>query len=120
MLPLGRRDLPGVRDVAVVGLPDERWGEVVCAVFVLHPGAMCPEVAQVRGHLATRMAAFKQPRRVAVVLAIPRTAATGQIQRSQVRAEILDSVDPGYQVSPSRQSQVSSAVTSMDTATGNT
>jgi acyl-CoA synthetase (AMP-forming)/AMP-acid ligase II len=85
------RDLPGVRDVAVVGLPDDRWGEVVCAVFVMEPGTDCPEVAQVRGHASARVAAFKQPRRVAVVSSIPRTAATGQIQRSRVRDEVLAS-----------------------------
>lgn len=89
------RDLPGIRDVAVVGLPDDRWGEVVCAVFVLEPGVARPEVAQVRGHVSARMAAFKQPRRVAVVESIPRTAATGQIQRSRVRDEVLASTQAG-------------------------
>ncbi|MCW3843361.1 acyl--CoA ligase [Micromonospora yasonensis] len=84
------RDLPGIHDVAVVGLPDERWGEVVCAVLVLAPGATVPEVAIVRGHVANQLAAFKQPRRVAVVSEIPRTPATGQIQRSRIRAALIE------------------------------
>jgi acyl-CoA synthetase (AMP-forming)/AMP-acid ligase II len=83
------RDLPGIRDVAVVGLPDERWGEVVCAVVVPAPGAPAPEVARVRAYVAGRLAGFKQPRRVAVVPAIPRTPATGQIQRSRIRAALM-------------------------------
>ena len=84
------RDLPDVRDVAVVGLPDQRWGEVVCAVLVLAPGATCPEVAAIRTHVAGRLAGFKQPRRVAVVSSIPRTPATGQIQRSRIRESLQE------------------------------
>lgn len=84
------RDLPGVRDVAVVGLPDARWGEVVCAALVPAGDGAIPDVAAVRAHVAGRLAPFKQPRRVAVVEAIPRTPATGQIQRSQVRETILE------------------------------
>ena len=83
------RDLSGVRDIAVVGLPDARWGEVVCAVLVLLPGAVAPEVSTVRAHVTSRLAGFKQPRRVVVIGEIPRTAATGQIQRSRIRDELL-------------------------------
>jgi fatty-acyl-CoA synthase len=83
------RDLPGVRDVAVVGLPDTRWGEVVCAAVVPAGDRAVPDVAAVRAHVAGRLAPFKQPRRIAVVDAIPRTPATGQIQRSRVREAIL-------------------------------
>ncbi|MFC0865854.1 class I adenylate-forming enzyme family protein [Sphaerimonospora cavernae] len=84
------RDLPGVVDVAVVGVPDERWGEVVCAVVVPAPGTAPPEVAAVRAHVAGRLAGFKQPRRVAVVPSIPRTPATGQIQRSRIRITLTE------------------------------
>jgi fatty-acyl-CoA synthase len=80
------RDLPGVLDVAVVGVPDERWGEVVCAVFVVPDGCPPPTVAQVRSHVDGRLAGFKLPRRVATAAAIPRTPATGQIQRGRLRA----------------------------------
>ena len=83
------RDLPGVRDVAVVGLPDPSWGEVVCAVFVLADGAGLPAVPMVRTHLSGRVAGFKQPRRVAAVTQIPRTAATGQVQRHRLRDAVL-------------------------------
>jgi acyl-CoA synthetase (AMP-forming)/AMP-acid ligase II len=88
------RDLPGVRDVAVVGLPDDRWGELVCAVFVMEPGLAAPEVTEVRRHVASKVAGFKQPRRVAEVSSIPRTPATGQIQRSRVRDEVLSRATP--------------------------
>jgi fatty-acyl-CoA synthase len=75
------RGLPGVTDLAVVGIPDERWGEIVCAALVVPPPGALPDVADVRGHVAARLAPFKQPRRVVAVPSIPRTSATGQVQR---------------------------------------
>jgi acyl-CoA synthetase (AMP-forming)/AMP-acid ligase II len=67
---------PGVQDVAVVGLPDAQWGEVVCAVVV---GEVTLE--DLATHCDGRLARFKQPRRIAVVDEIPRTPATNQVQR---------------------------------------
>ena len=81
--------LPGVREVGVVGLPDATWGEIVCAVLVLEPGASAPSVERIRAHVGSRLAGFKHPRAVACVAALPRTAATGQIQRSHLRASLL-------------------------------
>jgi len=73
---------PAVVEVAVVGMPDPEWGEVVCAVLVVAEGADAPTLDALRAHCDGRLAAFKHPRRVEVVDALPRTAATGQIQRS--------------------------------------
>lgn len=73
---------PGLAEVAVVGLPDERWGEIVCAVVVTQRGAPVPEVAALRAHIGGRLAAYKHPRRVVAVERLPRTSATGQVQRS--------------------------------------
>jgi acyl-CoA synthetase (AMP-forming)/AMP-acid ligase II len=72
---------PGVADVAVIGLPDQQWGEVVCAVVVAEAGQPAPGLDDLRAFCETRLARFKQPRRVEVVDAIPRTPATQQVQR---------------------------------------
>ncbi|MGH8984827.1 MAG: class I adenylate-forming enzyme family protein [Acidimicrobiia bacterium] len=74
-------DHPGVAEVAVVGLPDVEWGEVVCAVVVPAADAAV-DVDGLRAHCDGRLAGFKRPRRVTVVDALPRTPATGQVQRT--------------------------------------
>jgi acyl-CoA synthetase (AMP-forming)/AMP-acid ligase II len=70
-----------VADVAVVGLPDAVWGEVVTAVLVVAAAARPPTVDDLRQHCEGRLAAFKQPRRISIVDSIPRTASTAQVQR---------------------------------------
>jgi acyl-CoA synthetase (AMP-forming)/AMP-acid ligase II len=75
-------DHPGVAEVAVVGVPDVTWGEVVCAVIVPVDGQPPPDLDELRAHCEGRLAGYKHPRRVAVVDALPRTAATGQVQRT--------------------------------------
>ena len=73
---------PAIGEIAVVGVPDPQWGEIVTAVVVIRAGATRPDLDALRSFCAGRLAAFKQPRRLAVVDALPRTAATGQIQRT--------------------------------------
>jgi acyl-CoA synthetase (AMP-forming)/AMP-acid ligase II len=48
----------------------------------MEAGAPAPEVAALRAHIGDRLAAYKHPRRVEVVDRLPRTSATGQVQRS--------------------------------------
>lgn len=83
------RDAPGVGDVAVLGLPDSAWGEIICAAVVPAGDCAPPDVAALRAHLATRLASFKHPRRVELVTSLPRTQATGQVQRSAIRKIII-------------------------------
>jgi acyl-CoA synthetase (AMP-forming)/AMP-acid ligase II len=70
---------PSVAEVAVIGVPDVRWGEVVCAVIV----STAPiDLEDVRAFCTDRLAGFKHPRRIELVPELPRTAATGQVQRT--------------------------------------
>jgi fatty-acyl-CoA synthase len=77
--------LPGVRGVAVVGVRDERWGEVGRAVIELEDGAAL-DPQRVRDHCREHLARFKVPVHVEVVQALPRNA-TGKILKHVLRAE---------------------------------
>jgi len=79
---------PDLAEVAVVGLPDAEWGEVVCAVVVPAAGAT-PSLASLQAHCDGALAGFKKPRRVECVAAFPRTAATGQVQRVLLVEQLL-------------------------------
>jgi long-chain acyl-CoA synthetase len=81
--------VPGVAQCAVVGLPDPRWGELVCAVLVLDPGGAVTR-SVIRGHLASRLDRGKRPRRYVVLDGPLPTGRAGKVDRSAVR-ELLAS-----------------------------
>jgi len=74
---------PAVREIAVVGLPDERWGEAPHAFVVLTAGATVEE-EELRQFARDRMAHFKVPKGFHVVDDLPKTA-TGKIQKFVLR-----------------------------------
>ena len=72
---------PAVADVAVIGIPDPRWGETVHAVVVGRPGL---DTGELLGWARGRLAGFKCPTSVAVAGELPRNA-TGKVLRSALR-----------------------------------
>jgi acyl-CoA synthetase (AMP-forming)/AMP-acid ligase II len=73
--------LPGAVEIAIVGLPDDTWGEIVCAAVVAVAGAEPPSLETARAWCSGKLANFKHPRALRLVEQIPRTPATNQIQR---------------------------------------
>ncbi len=75
---------PGILNVAVVGVPDANWGEIVTACVVMQNGAVAPRIDEIQTFLSTRLASFKHPRKIETFAEIPRTNATGQVQRAKL------------------------------------
>jgi fatty-acyl-CoA synthase len=74
---------PAVREAAVVGMPDDRWGEVPAAFVALREGASATEPELIEW-VRTRLAHFKAPKRVTVLEALP-TGGTGKISKPALR-----------------------------------
>ncbi|MGQ0649590.1 MAG: long-chain-fatty-acid--CoA ligase [Gemmatimonadaceae bacterium] len=74
---------PAVQEAAIVGMPDEKWGEAPHAFVVLRPNATATE-AELRDFLRGRLAHFKCPQTVRFVTELPKTA-TGKIQKYVLR-----------------------------------
>ncbi len=74
---------PSIAEVAVIGLPDERWGEVVVAVAALRPDQSLT-LDELRGFADDRLARFKLPSRLEVVDVLPRNPA-GKVLKFELR-----------------------------------
>jgi malonyl-CoA/methylmalonyl-CoA synthetase len=72
---------PGVAEVAVAGVPDDDWGEIVTAWVV--PAGEAPEPKELLDHAAMGLAAFKRPKAIHFVDSLPRNA-LGKLLRHQL------------------------------------
>nr|RAW03788.1 hypothetical protein DBT41_11145 [Aerococcus urinae] len=75
--------MPGVGDCAVFGIPDEEFGEQICAIVQKQPGASFAE-ADVRAFLRERIAGYKVPKRVEFRSELPRED-SGKIFKRKLR-----------------------------------
>jgi fatty-acyl-CoA synthase len=82
---------PEVAEVAVIGVPDEKWGEMVLALVVLTPGSQITE-ADVIAHSRTKLAHYKCPKVVEIRDSLARTA-TGKLQKFKLREPYWASMD---------------------------
>ncbi|WP_246723823.1 AMP-binding protein [Rhizobium sp. ARZ01] len=82
-------DLPGIAEIAIVGLPDERLGEIVTAVVVYKSKSSTPSLEDLRIACDGVLARYKHPRRLVVRDALPRNA-TGKLLRGALLASISE------------------------------
>jgi long-chain acyl-CoA synthetase len=74
---------PAVLECAVIGVPDDHWGEVVHAVVVLKPG-QAATAEEVIAHCHARVANYKCPKSIAFLDALPKSGA-GKILKRELR-----------------------------------
>lgn len=77
-----------VHDVAVIGVPDERWGESVCAVIQPVPGATIDR-EEILALCRERLASFKKPTRIELLDELPKTI-SGKVQKYVLRESFAD------------------------------
>jgi fatty-acyl-CoA synthase len=78
---------PDVQDCAVVGLPDEKWGERITAVLQLHSGASV-EPVEVKAFVKARIGSVKTPKQVEIWPDLPRSK-VGKVLKAEIRATLL-------------------------------
>jgi acyl-CoA synthetase (AMP-forming)/AMP-acid ligase II len=76
---------PAVQEVVVIGVPDEKWGEGICAVVEWRAGQSAT-LEELREFARSRIAAYKLPRVLRATPLLPRTP-TGKLQRAEVRKQ---------------------------------
>jgi acyl-CoA synthetase (AMP-forming)/AMP-acid ligase II len=74
---------PAVMDIAVIGIPDDRWGEAVMAVVALRPGTQASE-QDIVSWSRERLATYKCPKTVYFIEELPRNP-TGKIRKRELR-----------------------------------
>jgi 3-oxocholest-4-en-26-oate---CoA ligase len=78
---------PSVADAAVVGVPDEKWGEAITALVEPHPGHDVDETALI-AHVKSRLAGYKAPKQVVAVTSVGR-AANGKLDYKKLRSDAI-------------------------------
>ena len=79
-------ELPQVAEVAVIGLPDQRWGERPVAVVALKPGTNM-DLESLTAHCRARLGGFKIPRELIIRDSLPRNP-SGKILKRELREDL--------------------------------
>jgi 3-oxocholest-4-en-26-oate---CoA ligase len=85
---------PAVRDAVCVGIPDERFGEIVCAVVEPASQDEPPSLGDLVDHLGASLASFKFPRRLVILETIGR-APNGKVDYQQLKQVAVEPPEGG-------------------------
>ena len=90
----GGENVSSVEEAAVIGVPDERWGEAVTGIVVpVDPDADTRALAdRLLSYCRQHLAGFQIPKRIKVVTVLPKTA-TGKIQKGELRGQFRQPID---------------------------
>ena len=80
---------PVVRDAVAVGIPDDRFGETICAVVETEPGSPPPALDDLKTHVTAHLAAYKAPRNLVLVDTIGR-APNGKVDYKRLTRHAID------------------------------
>ena len=80
-----------VSDAAVIGIPDERWGETILAFLVTRDGQL-PDTQELEAFCRERLAGYKVPRRFELISELPRNA-SGKVLKKDLREPYWEGVD---------------------------
>jgi fatty-acyl-CoA synthase len=97
----------GVAEAAVVGVPDERWGEVGCAWVVLRPGAAAG-AEELLAHCRSRLAGYKVPRKVRFLEVLPRSGVNKVLKTELLARWMGEREPPGAEASCGDPSELAS------------
>jgi fatty-acyl-CoA synthase len=82
-------ELEHISAVALIGIPDEKWGEVPWAIVTVKPGTTT-SLEEVRAHIDGRIARYKMPKNLIIVDEFPRTG-SGKIRKADLRKKFSPS-----------------------------
>jgi len=85
---------PDVQDSAVIGLPDDKWGEKVVAVLQLHAGRSA-DPHEIQAFVKARIGSVKTPKLVEIWPDLPRSK-VGKVLKKDIRAEMLKRLDADH------------------------
>ena len=82
------RQHPDVMDAAVFGLPDEKWGERVCAAVQLHVGRVA-DAAEIIAFVKAKIGSVKAPKQIEIWSDLPRSK-VGKVLKRDIRAQLIE------------------------------